>query len=121
MDISPWMDASAGSIYCADRNPLPAGDPHIVYPGRKEICSSIRWEVVRKGMEDFEYLHLLEEAVSGAAGKGGGGPVAAAKKVLARVRSEIAPDPLGHTRDERALLAVREEVGALLSKVAREN
>jgi len=116
IDISPWQDASAGSIYCADRNPLPAGDPHLVYPGKRDICSSLRWEVIRKGCEDFEYLYLLDQA----AAKQGDRAAAAAKRLLARVRKEIAPDPLRHTRDDHALLSAREQAGELLAKLVGE-
>lgn len=118
IDISPWQDASAGSIYCADRNPLPAGDPHLVYPGKRGICSSLRWEVIRKGCEDFEYLYLLEQAAEGASK--GDRAAAAARRLLARVKTEIAPDPLRHTRDDRALLAAREQAGELLGKLATD-
>ena len=112
--VSPWQDATGASIYCADRAPLPAGDPHIVYPGKSTICSSIRWEVIRKGFEDFEYLYLLDQAAAGKRGRA----ATAAKKLLARVKSEIAPDPLGHTRSDAALLAAREEAGELLAELA---
>jgi hypothetical protein len=118
--VSPWLDATGASIYCADREPLPAGDPHIVYPGEKQICSSIRWEVVRKGLEDFEYLYLLEHAVESAP-SGRDQEVAAARELLERVRGEIARDPLNHTRDDAALLSVREEAGELLSLLAAED
>jgi hypothetical protein len=117
--VSPWLDATGASIYCADREPLPAGDPHIVYPGEKQICSSIRWEVVRKGLEDFEYLYLLEHAVESAP-SGRDQEVAAARELLERVRGEIARDPLNHTRHDATLLSVREEAGHLLSLLAAE-
>ena len=117
IDISPWTDASAGSIYCADRNPLPAGDPHIVYPGKEDFCSSVRWEVVRKGCEDFEYLHLLEQAAESSK-KGDARARSAAKRLLARVKKDIAATPLLHTRDDLLLLSVREQAGELLAKLA---
>jgi hypothetical protein len=44
----------------------------------------------------------------------------AAKRLLARVRSEVAPDPLGHTRDDDVLLSVREEAGRLLAMLTAE-
>jgi len=115
--VSPWHDATGASVYCADRTPLPAGDPHVAYPGRNSICSSIRWEVIRKGFEDFEYLYLLDQALQGTKGTRGRA-ASAAKKLLARVKSEIAPDPLAHTRSEAALLAAREEAGQLLAQLA---
>jgi hypothetical protein len=118
--VSPWLDATGASIYCQDRVPLPAGDPHIVYPGRTSICSSIRWEVIRKGIEDFEYLYLLQRALDSPGSRRSARARAAARRLLARVRSEVAPDPLGHTRDEDLLLSVREEAGALLARLAPE-
>jgi hypothetical protein len=118
--VSPWLDATGASIYCADRTPLPAGDPHIVYPGRNRVCSSIRWEVIRKGMEDFEYLYLLEQAVAGAGKKGRSRALSAARKLLERVKAEIAPDPLNHTRSDQVLLGSRDEVGQLLAALVSE-
>jgi hypothetical protein len=38
----------------------PPGDSHIIYPGKSGPMSSIRWEMLREGMEDYEYLWLLE-------------------------------------------------------------
>lgn len=114
IDISPWTDATGGSIYCQDRNPLPAGDPHIVYPGRQTICSSIRWEVVRKGFEDYEYLWLLNDLARKA-------PECAvkdrAKELLAYVRKEVAPGPAGHTRQDAVLLATRERIGEAIAEL----
>lgn len=39
--------------------PLPPGDNAIVYPGKRGVLSSIRWEMLRKGLEDYELLHQL--------------------------------------------------------------
>ena len=116
---SPWLDATAGSIYCVgqDSYPLPAGDPHIVYPGKRGICSSIRWEVIRKGFEDFEYLYLLEQVVADGAQRDSPAHHQA-EELLRRVREEIAPAPLTHTRDDRLLLRTRDEIGALLAELA---
>lgn len=38
---------------------LPAGDSHIVYPGRFGPVRSIRLEAMRDGVEDFELLRML--------------------------------------------------------------
>jgi len=113
VDISPWMDATAGSIYAHDRQPLPAGDPHIVYPGRHSICSSIRWETVRKGIEDFELLSMLEEAAEKDGGKTKAGVEAAA--LIKKIRSDLAHDARVYTRNDRVLLAMRDEAGNLLA------
>lgn len=39
---------------------LPPGDTHVIYPGSAGPIDSIRWEIQREGLEDFEYLWLLE-------------------------------------------------------------
>jgi len=39
---------------------LPPGDSHIVYPGPRGPISSIRFETLRDGVEDYELLKLLE-------------------------------------------------------------
>jgi hypothetical protein len=113
VDISPWLDATGGSAYAHDRQPLPAGDPHIVYPGRSSICPSLRWEVVRKGMEDFELLSMLECAAEEDGGRTPAGRDARA--LLEEVRAEIAHDALRHARDDARLLAARERAGDLLA------
>ncbi len=38
---------------------LPPGDCYIIYPGPDGPLSSIRWDAVRDGIEDYEYLWLL--------------------------------------------------------------
>jgi hypothetical protein len=38
----------------------PPGDSHIIYPGEEGPMSSVRWEMLREGLEDYEYLWLLE-------------------------------------------------------------
>jgi hypothetical protein len=39
---------------------FPPGDSHIIYPGKEGPMSSIRWEMLREGMEDYEYFWMLE-------------------------------------------------------------
>ena len=42
-------------------NELPAGDTHIVYPGRGGPWSSLRLEAQREGTEDYELLRELKQ------------------------------------------------------------
>jgi len=42
-------------------NSLPAGDTHIVYPGRNAPWSSVRLEAQREGFEDYELFKKLQE------------------------------------------------------------
>lgn len=41
-------------------NYLPPGDSHIVYPGSRGPLTSIRFEALRDGVEDYELLKMLE-------------------------------------------------------------
>ena len=41
-------------------NYLPAGDTHIIYPGKDGPLSSLRFEAHRKGIEDYELLEILK-------------------------------------------------------------
>lgn len=33
----------------------------LVYPGKDSILASVRWQLLREGLEDFEYLNMLEK------------------------------------------------------------
>ena len=52
-----WGDDPFGT----PRDRLPPGDTHAIYPGSQGPLSSIRWEIQRESLEDYEYLHLLVE------------------------------------------------------------
>ena len=113
--LSPWTDAAAMTIYNTDWQPLPAGDPHIVYPGAESICSSIRWEVVRKGIEDIELLRMLENAAAAAPSNDPNRNAAAA--LLDNIRTDLACDSQNYTRSEEDLLSAREQAGDLLARL----
>ena len=45
-------------------NALPAGDTHIIYPGKDEPWSSVRFEATRQGFEDLDILRQLKKTDS---------------------------------------------------------
>ncbi|HID93059.1 MAG TPA: DUF4091 domain-containing protein [bacterium (Candidatus Stahlbacteria)] len=51
---TPWCDTKGYSS-------SPQGDKFLVYPGAEGPASSIRWEAMREGMEDYEYLTILDQ------------------------------------------------------------
>lgn len=113
--VDPWNNATGSS----ERLPvgklrLPPGDPHVVYPGHDGVCSSIRWEMVRKGSEDYEYLMLLEERIRCA---GEQRPEAAqARALLDEIRQTLLRSHSEYTRDDSALLDARRRLAnAILS------
>jgi hypothetical protein len=40
---------------------LPLGDRAVVYPGKEKLLGSLRFSAQRDGLQDFEYLRVLEE------------------------------------------------------------
>jgi len=44
----------------SSNNYLPAGDTHIIYPGKNGPLSSLRFESQRLGIEDYEILEILK-------------------------------------------------------------
>jgi len=47
--------------FAAPDDRLPPGDRFIVYPGKDGPLDSIRWEMMREGIQDFEEFRLLAE------------------------------------------------------------
>lgn len=43
---------------------LPLGDRAVVYPGRKGLLGSLRFSAMRDGLQDFEYLWVLENELA---------------------------------------------------------
>ena len=92
----------------------PGGDPLVVYPPRddkmdtEEVIDSIRWEIIREAMEDYEYLTMTRELAEAGNSE--------ARKILDEVAAKVVPDWTTHTRDWAYLNTLRERMGHLLSK-----
>jgi len=103
---NPWDDSTT--------HRHPAGDPMMVYPPRDPalagagVIGSIRWEIMREALEDYEYLRLTRELADQGVGE--------AKAILDEVARNVVPDWTTHTRDHAYLDAVRERMGKLLAK-----
>jgi len=99
---------------------LPLGDRAIMYPGRNGPIGSMRWSAMRDGLQDYEYLHVLEDRL------------AALKKRLGDSADWLDPRqrPLelcrrvvtsfyDHTRRPEVLLATRREIGREIEAIGR--
>ncbi|MCE5218054.1 DUF4091 domain-containing protein [bacterium] len=111
--VDPWSNATGGSERLpVGRLPLPPGDPHVVYPGQEKICNSIRWEMVRKGTEDYEYLKLVEQGI---ARLGEDNPVAAkAQALLKEIATDLLRSNSEYTRSDAALQQARQRLAAMI-------
>ncbi len=55
---APWCDTEATTV--GGMNQLPAGDTHLIYPGPEgRPLDSIRHEMIREGVQDYELLQVL--------------------------------------------------------------
>ena len=89
------------------------GDGSLFYPGPdKTILCSVRIENYRDGLEDYEYLALLQRALAG--GRLRGDSAQKARRLLA-VDDRICDDDYNYELDGREMLRARREIAQLLS------
>lgn len=96
------------------------GDTHAVYPGRRGPLNSIRWEIQRESIEDFEYLHLLTAKTAELKTRLG----RAAEWVRPRRRAmelarRVVPAIAETETDPARIMAVRRQVAAEIAGLAR--
>ena len=103
------------------------GDGRFLYPPRRDSAAdsspclnppinSVRWESLRDGMEDYEYLWLLQAAVTRAAVRGETALVQEARALLT-VPPEVSRDLTHFTTDPRAILAQRDRVARMIERM----
>ena len=92
-----------------------------ILPGEDGPVSTIRWELMRDGLEDFEYLWTLRNAIRNAkaAGRDGAGAAAEGERVLKRVGELVVRNGrfLTYNPDPKLLHEVREAVAAQIEKM----
>jgi len=96
------------------------GDGQLLYPGPdRQPLSSVRLENFRDGLEDYEYLWLLRDAVGKLKAKGGADPqlLADAEKALA-IDDSLVKDLTHFTADPSALRRARAALASLIERVA---
>ena len=88
------------------------GDGQLIYPGPDGLpYSSVRFETIRDGIEDYEYLHMLQSLVDELRRCDGDSIVVAcrrAEELLSTIREQIVKSPKQYTRDPDELLRFRD-------------
>ncbi|MDD5706025.1 MAG: DUF4091 domain-containing protein [Kiritimatiellae bacterium] len=102
---NPWDDTTI--------HRYPPGDACVVYPPRDTymgdaLSGSIRWEIIRKSLEDHEYLRLTKMLADS-------GNLQAARIIGDMVRTAV-PGWTTHTRDPKRLDLLRRRMGQLLHR-----
>jgi len=92
------------------------GDNWIIWPGKDMPRSSIRYEAMRAGIEDYEYLELLEDS-STAAAKRLGMKDFDARAYAMHYAQRVAKSIQGFTRDPQVLLETRDAIARAIEKM----
>jgi hypothetical protein len=59
--LNYWVEDQLNADASRDRGRLPAGDNCIIYPGYRKLYSSIRFEAMRDGIDDYQLLKMIEK------------------------------------------------------------
>ncbi|OGD22307.1 MAG: hypothetical protein A2W03_09470 [Candidatus Aminicenantes bacterium RBG_16_63_16] len=104
------------------------GDGRFIYPPNRNVgvdkakylggpVNSVRWEILREGLEDYEYLWLLERAVRDA--PDGEKPLAAGACELLDVPAAMFVSGQEYTKDPRVILEHRRKIALALEALAK--
>ena len=109
--VDPWKDTND---FVDDQNLSGT----LYYPSAQGPVPSIRLEVLRDGIEDHDYLSLLEQLVARARATGiGDDALLGEAQELALVPPEIVRSPTEYSRNPAALLARREAVAGMIERL----
>ncbi len=89
------------------------GNGLLYYPGEKGPVTSIRLEVTRDGLEDYEYLYLLEQRIKEIETKGRGSTnsaILAKAKRLLNIDSSIVESMSDYTKDAETIYNRRRDI-----------
>ena len=101
------------------------GSGVIFYPGPDGPVPTIRMKAIRDGLEDYEYLWLLEQAIERVSGDPEGAGKLVPDDWLTRAEAALAIDDglvvsvADYSRDPRDLLTARREIAKLLVQAGR--
>lgn len=94
------------------------GNGVLVYPGARGPINSIRWEIVRDGLEDYDYMALFMDRVRALRDKPGNEALLKRASDVYNLQS-IVPSLVTFTREPGVLLKKREEIAAMIPELDR--
>jgi len=108
--VSLWGNGDGRFLYPPNRRPGKDSVKYLTGP-----VNSIRWELLREGIEDYEYFKLLEKAVREAPAKAAGAARDAA--TLLRFPDSLFKSGQEYTKDAGALLEHRRRIAEAVEKL----
>jgi len=131
---NPWADPMS-YVSGYDRPPghigyWGNGDGRFLYPPnrdiksdrKKHLCgpvSSVRWEMLREGIEDHEYFVLLDRLIARARGSGKARRLVRRAEQLATVPDAVITDDKTYSKDPQPLHARRRKVAEMIERLSR--
>ena len=100
-----WGNGDGRFIYPPNRDPLNGKSKYLTGP-----VNSIRWEMLREGIEDYEYFWLLRDLVEKAKKRGEKGEAVARAESLLKIPDSITSDQTHFAKDPLAIYRYREQV-----------
>ncbi|MCL4215421.1 MAG: DUF4091 domain-containing protein [Candidatus Hydrogenedentes bacterium] len=102
---NPWEDL-------LDVTPV-NGDGFLVYPSANGPVSSIRWELIRDGLEDFDYLVLLRERIVELERSAKGSDLLKRAQAVLNLE-KLVPNLVTLSRDSALLESKRDEIARMI-------
>jgi hypothetical protein len=108
---TPWIPYN--------RQPGHGGCGYLIYPGPNGTpLGSLRFELIRDGLEDFEYVYLLRQWLA-AAGERTSAELRARAEAELAVSPEVVVDHKIFTEDPRVILTARGRVAGLIEQLRK--
>lgn len=125
----PWTDPASYSTWGGYVSNYGNGDGRLLYPPRgwkdgldriEGPVPSLRWELIREGIEDYEYFALLKEAADELERRHKSPKLAAQARGLLAVPSDVFTTLVAYTGDPAPLAAHRQKLAACLEKIEKK-
>jgi hypothetical protein len=110
----PWGNGDGRFIY----PPETAADAHPSGPVLEGPVDSIRWEMLRDGIEDYEYLVILKKLIDDKKGKLNSGQLQTYNALL-EVPEDITSNMTTFTKDPAPIEARRNRIARAISDLSR--
>lgn len=126
MPQDPWVDPASHSFQNNQAGNFGNGDGRLIYPprnwsdGQERIegpTPSLRWELLREGMEDYEYLWLLDDLADRLAAAAVRLDLVALARGLLDVPTSIFVSRTEYSDDSAPLLAQRDQIALAIEQL----
>jgi hypothetical protein len=112
--VGYWGNGDGRFLYPPRRDPNTASEPCLDEP-----ISSIRWEQLRDGIEDYEYFWLLSKHCERIAKKQPNNPLIKKAQSLLTIPENISASLTKFTTDPRDILQHREKIARMIEQLQK--